>query len=82
MTKDVFHGSPLLVEDLDVTLKLVTYREPLLTTLKYVRRIVKNLKARGIYFKLTEGLYKSSVFTQEHQAHLYVGDRTICFGVE
>ena len=75
------HGSALQVEDLDLTLKCVTYRMPLLTTLRRVRRIVKNLKVRGIHFKLTEELHKGALIIPEHQIYLDVGDSSIWFGV-
>ena len=75
------HGEALQVEDLDVTLKLVTFHWLTYMTVHQLRRLIRNLQKRGIDYKLEE--YLSEEFpwclngVKAHQADLYVGDRKL-----
>lgn len=51
---DLRHGSALVVEDLQVTMNVVTFIVPRNVTRTYLDRIVKNLKQRRIEFYLSE----------------------------
>jgi len=49
----LLHGEPLLIEDLDVTMKCITFTEPTRCTQQYLDRIMKNLRERSIPYVVT-----------------------------
>jgi hypothetical protein len=46
-------GAPLLIEDLDVTMKCVIYTIPTLCTQKYIDRVMRQLRERNIAYTVS-----------------------------
>lgn len=74
----LLNGSPLIMEDLDVTMHLVTYLEPIIIPLTAFHRILKNLDKRRIDYSLQ--IKKNAwPFLPKNVAHLKVGTRELMF---
>lgn len=75
-------GSALIVEDLDVTMQVITFTEPRIETRAYLNRLLKNLKDRNIEYEMVEKLRKSPWGNWYNvQSYLKVGNREVVFEV-
>lgn len=80
-------GGPLMVEDLDVTFKLVTYWWPKVTTWAKHNRFCRQLQERGILYSVEvyeKGEGSSTnvlLYLNMFGVDVTVGDRTVHFGV-
>lgn len=56
------HGAPLQVEDLDATLKLVTYKFTYSITVAQYNRLLRRLREHGVEFRTREYMEESDWF--------------------
>ncbi len=79
---ELSHGAPLFMEDISATMKVQTFREPYGYTSKQFRRLVRNLKMRGIMFTVHESfLPDSPLIWHRHSVDLVVGKQMLRFSI-
>ncbi len=77
---NLINGSALQVEDLEVTMRLVTFTCATFTDNKKLNRMLKNLDQRNIPYKLTSRkLNKRQLITFSWNKKLKVGKRTFLY---
>lgn len=74
-------GSALVIEDLDVTMNVVTFLCPRLWPFKHIDRLVKNLIEREIEFTFEYRKPSVPMWMYPWNYRLIVGSRTITFHV-
>lgn len=79
-TKSVLEGGPLVVEDLDVTLQCVTYREPYIYRESSFYRLLRQLDYRGIQYTMAKR-NRATPMMSESNVTLSIGDRSLDFSV-
>lgn len=78
---NLLHGSPLQLEVLDVTLKVVTYTVPRSVTQAQMVRLLRNLQDRDISWTLASEIRPYFFHPRTNQHKLTIGAREYLFMV-